>query len=516
MKKRLIAMTLSLVMVAGLLAGCGNKSAKSTENGSEASDTNKTTATATEAAAATEAPKGDLPTVKMMVVCGSIPTETKDISAKISEITSKKIGCNVELVPIEIGNVGTQLNLLLSGGDDSLDVYMTGINLQYNTVINNGQALDMTELMKPYEEEMKKALGENVYNAGFIGGKLYGVGHLLDQASTTVFNLKADIAAKYGYKNGDKVTLDQLTDIFAKIRKDYPDTPIIGPMNGSINFGDTRVDKLGNNLGVLANYGQDVKVVDYYESKEYTEMLGYFKKWKEMGCFMPDLLNVTDAPVDYIPAGKAFGCWAGHFDAKMNGIWSTQNFGVEMASLQVFDNAVAVTPWAYESINPASKNPKEAAGLIYLLSTDADVENLLINGMEGVDYKLLEDGSATYVDGKDVSSTGWCMGYSWANVNSTISVPFNYPSNYYDLLMSANKNAKQSKAFGCQFDLTSVSDEVSACTNVVNQYEKALAAGAVDDYASTVSEFQKALKDAGIDKIIAAKQEQLDAFLANK
>lgn len=513
MKKRLLALLLSSVMAVALLAGCGNNSAGNT-GGAKSTSGAKNEEPTKAADKGTES--GKLPTIKMMVVCGSIPTETKDIAAKLSEITSKKIGCNVDLVPIEIGNLTTQLNLLLSGGDDSLDVYMTGIGIPYSTVVNNGQALDMAELMKPYADEMKAALGENVYNAGYTNGKLYGIGHLLDQASTTLFNLRADIASKYGYKNGDKITLDQLTDMFAKIRKDYPDTPIIGPMNGSINFSDSRVDKLDNNLGVLANYGQDDKVIDYYESKQYEELTGYFKKWKDMGCYMPDLLNVTDAPVDYIPAGKAFGCWAGHFSAKMNGLWSTQNFGVEMASLQVFDDAVAVTPWAYECINPATKSPEQSAGLIYLLATDPDVENLLINGIEGVDYQRADDGSATYVKGKDVSSTGWCMGYSWANMNSTLSLPFNYPADYFDQLKAANKNAKQSKAFGCQFDLTSVSDEVSACTNVVNQYANSLAAGAADNYDSTLDQFQQALKDAGIDKIIAAKQEQLDTFLANK
>lgn len=509
MKKRLLAMLLSSVIAVTLLAGCGNSSSEST-GGAGSGGTSE--------AADTGSESGDLPTITMMVVCGSIPTETEDIAAKLSEITSKKIGCNVELIPIEIGNLTTQLNLLLSGGDNTLDVYMAmnGLGVAYSTVVNNGQALDMAELMKPYAEEMKAALGENVYNSGYVNGKLYGIGRLLDQASVTVFNLRADIASKYGYKNGDKITLDELTDMFSKIRTEYPDTPIIGPMNGSINFGDTRVDQLGNNLGVLANYGQDDQVIDYYESKEYEELTGYFEKWKEMGAYMPDLLNVTDAPVDYIPAGKAFGCWAGHFSAEMNGIWSTQNFGVEMASLQVFDDAVAVTPGAYECINPATKYPEQSAGLIHLLATDPDVENLLVNGIEGVDYQLADDGSAKYVDGKDVSSTGWCMGYSWANLNSTLSVPFNYPADYFDQLKAANENAKQSKAFGCQFDLTSVSDEVSACTNVVNQYANALAAGAVDDYAAALDEFRQALKDAGIDKIVAAKQDQLDAYIANK
>lgn len=79
---------------------------------------------------------------------------------------------------------------------------------------------------------------------------------------------------------------------------------------------------------------------------------------------------MSDAPIDYIPSGKAFGCFASHFSAEMNGIWSSQNFGTDIASLQIYEDAVAITPGAYECINPATKNPEAAAALIYLMATD--------------------------------------------------------------------------------------------------------------------------------------------------
>lgn len=85
---------------------------------------------------------------------------------------------------------------------------------------------------------------------------------------------------------------------------------------------------------------------------------------------MADILNVTDAPIDYIPSGKAFGCFANVTSVpEMNGIWSSQNFGTDIASLQIYEDAVAITPGAYECINPATKNPEAAAALIYLMAT---------------------------------------------------------------------------------------------------------------------------------------------------
>ena len=431
---------------------------------------------------ATQAQAEDDPTITLMIICGSVPADVSLVAEKVSEITREKIGCNVDFICTEIGNAATQLNLLLSGGDDTLDVYPAGWMTQtYLTVINNGQALPLDDLIAPYLDEIKSVMGENVVEAARVNGQLYGSTCLLDQPSTAVFNLRADVAAEFGYKNGDKISLDELTELFRKIRAAYPDTPIIGPMNGGPNISDSRVDNLGNGLGVLTNYGQTTTVTNYYESDEYMDLVAHIKEWKDMDAYMPDLLNITDAPVDYMPAGKALGCFASHFSAELNGIWASQNFGVETASLQIYDDAVAATPWGYYCVNPASKNADKAVGLLYLMATDHDVVNLLINGVEGVHYQLLEDGSAAYMDGKDVSSTGWCMGYSWTALNSTISTPFMYPADYYEQLLNANKTAKQSMAFGCQFDLTGVSDAVAACTNVVNQFNKAIQAGAVED-----------------------------------
>ena len=79
--------------------------------------------------------------------------------------------------------------------------------------------------------------------------------------------------------------------------------------------------------------------------------------------------------------------------------------------------------------------------------------------------------------------------------------------------MAANAAADRSKAFGSQFDTTECADALAACTNVVNQYANPLLSGAVQDVDATAEQFRQALRDAGIDEIIAVKQAQLDEYL---
>lgn len=485
--KRVVAILLSVLMLAGLLAGC---------NSDSKSDAGE-----------------DYPTIRIQMTCLNVPKDVALVEEKVSEITREKIGCNVEFIMMEVANQSQQLSLLLSGGDDSIDIFFkSGLS----TIVSSGQALDLTELIKPYEKDFAEALGQHVFDCGYLNGKYWGVPKLLNQVSQAMYSIPADLAAEFGYKNGDALTFETLDKLLADIHAKYPDTPLIGPRDGTCIFSDSRIDQLSTGdyyLGVLNNYGQSDTVINYYESEEFLEMMSYIEKWNKAGYYMTDVLNVTEAPIDLIPTGRCFGCFSGHFSAYLNGIWQSENFGTEMACMTIFPSCYSKTPTNFYCVNQASSHPEKAVAMLHLLATDADIVNLMINGIEGVHYKVLEDGSATYMDGKDASDNGWCLGYSWANLNSTISIPFNYPPDYFEVLLNSNETALRSKAFGFIFDTSNVTDEIAACTNVYNQYYKPLFSDAIDDYPAMIETLQKEMKAAGIDKIIAEKQAQLDAFL---
>jgi putative aldouronate transport system substrate-binding protein len=79
------------------------------------------------------------------------------------------------------------------------------------------------------------------------------------------------------------------------------------------------------------------------------------------------------------------------------------------------------------------------------------------------------------------------------------------------LMLEENKNSAVSPALGFTFDNSSVSNEESAVLNVINEYLPGLNTGSVDPEVE-IPKFIDKLKAAGLDKIIAAKQTQLDAW----
>ena len=89
------------------------------------------------------------------------------------------------------------------------------------------------------------------------------------------------------------------------------------------------------------------------------------------------------------------------------------------------------------------------------------------------------------------------------------------PADNNDLMYRENHESKTSPAFGFTFDNSSVKTEYTAVTNVINQYLPGLVWGSIDP-ETDLPKFQAALKDAGLDAIIAEKQKQLDAWAAQQ
>ena len=69
-----------------------------------------------------------------------------------------------------------------------------------------------------------------------------------------------------------------------------------------------------------------------------------------------------------------------------------------------------------------------------------------------------------------------------------------------------------SKAFGYTFDISNVKTQAAAVSSVIGEYGPSLSCGVVD-VDEKLPEFIQALKDAGIDDVIAENQKQFDAWL---
>ncbi len=161
-----------------------------------------------------------------------------------------------------------------------------------------------------------------------------------------------------------------------------------------------------------------------------------------------------------------------------------------------------------------ASEPEAAMKFLNLMYSDSDISDLLNYGIEGVHYQVSEEGVYTYLPGQDASSCTYHPEMTWIWPNSYIGGEWQGAApEIGEKMTEFNKSARKSGAMGFTFDNSGVINEATACSNVMKQYSYGLEVGAVD-VDSVLPEFRQALKDAGIDKVIAEKQRQLDEWLA--
>lgn len=448
------------------------------------------------------------------------PVDTQKVQDAINAITKDRYGIEVEFQISDSSSYKQNMTLALSGGEQ-VDILST-ISNGYNTMVQQGYLLDLEEndLLKNFGSGIVDAVGSEYIDACRVDGKLYGVPNNRDMAQGRGC---AAIATEYlegiGYpvdntKEIIKISLDELNDIYAKLHEKYPDLEVYRPVALSMSQ-FSNVDLLGGNaFGVLLNYGKELKVENLFTSDYYKEYCARIYDYNQKGYIGKDSVTDTTAVTELVKAGTLMGYTTGG----KPGIKSQESnlCGRPMTIFQTMDDfisssAVASFPWAI-SINTV--NAEASMRLLNAFYTDADLADLLGWGMEGTHYKVLDSGLINFADGVDATNSGWNHSMGWLMPNQFITHIWegNDPA-LWENIKSFNENAQKSAASGFTFDTTNVATEMTSVQNVYDEFQKSIEYGFLDP-ATGIDEMNTKMAKAGLDKIIAEKQTQLDAWAA--
>lgn len=173
------------------------------------------------------------------------------------------------------------------------------------------------------------------------------------------------------------------------------------------------------------------------------------------------------------------------------------------------------------SIPITSENPEKAFQLLNLLYGDNDLDVMLQFGLEGKTYEVVEENEEgdkviRFLPGLDSSTAPYYQNAGVYGNRLTWPVFEPNPVDINKQLREFNASITDvTPALGYCFVTDSVQSEYAAVQAVINQYIGVISAGAIDP-ALELPEFNQALKDAGIDTIIAENQRQLDEWLASQ
>lgn len=516
MKRKCLALILSAMMTAGILAGCGGNGTTETPD----AQTAETAAEGGEAAASDTAVNFDEEPYEavFMYWASNDPRDLASVEEAFNELTMAQLNMKVKLQPITIGTHAQQIQMILSS-DDKLDIFPYWASSEMSTYIESGFVVDISEYLDTVGQDMVEIVGREDIACCGLNGYMTGAPTMHERTNPVTFIFRTDLFEETGIAAEEVKTLDDVTKVYEKVREKHPDIVLYGGSSG-MTFAQlslqSLVDPLADGFGVLMNAGQETTVTNWFESEQFMEICKTARDWQEKGYTSADMATSTDSGESLMRAGNLFSftCW-GKPNTKAEKDAMT---GYDTTCIQITQDAcyTSSTNGCSYAIAANSEDPEKAVMLLNWIYKTKEANDLINWGIEGKDYVVLEDGTIDYPEGITKENVGYHQDYGWAMPNQFNSYIWTgNDTDIWEQYQAVRDNATKSKAYGFYFDNSGVVNEVSSLSSVYSEYIVSLGTGIVDP-EKTVAEFNEKLYASGLQTVMEEKQAQLDEWMAQQ
>ncbi|RXZ82904.1 DUF3502 domain-containing protein [Paenibacillaceae bacterium] len=508
--KRTVSLMFAMLLVVGLLAACSGKN-----NGSESGNGGESPTKTPETNAGGDKANADPYTVKIVFVGPATDEAVKEVAEAATAITKPKFNTTIEMIRLDYGAFQEQVNLMLSSGE-KFDL-MPNFAFNTPTAANNGQILELDELLTNYGQDMLEQISNEDWLCVTIGGKIYAVPNNKEKAQGYGIAMDTEILEAVGYDVAQIKSQDDLEQLFKQVKEKYPNVHPLVSDNGHMGQMPVMKDDLGYDFGVLENAldADNMTVVNWFETETYKQQVEFRYKLAQQGLIMPDASTNTESAGSLIGAGKGFAAFTNTkpgIDAEWQRKTGKKMTVVEL--VQPFTTTSGVSNQWY--IPHSSEKPARAMEVLNEMYVNPALADILVNGIEGKHY--IKDESAgvlKHPEGIDAANTTYSS-VAWAWLNELITTPWEADgADIWKDTTAFNESALASAAKGFMWNNSDVLNEITASNNVLAKYNSALEGGSLDP-ETTLPRFIQELKEAGVQKIVEAKQQQLDAWLAEK
>ncbi|MDR0405282.1 MAG: DUF3502 domain-containing protein, partial [Clostridiales bacterium] len=233
--------------------------------------------------------------------------------------------------------------------------------------------------------------------------------------------------------------------------------------------------------------------------------------WFQKGYIRKDFLTVTDDSVD--TAANRYAVQVASLKPGIEGemYLRTNKEYVTKAIGTPYVNSLAGAS-AMLAVSRNSQNPEKAVQLIELFNTDKELFNLFLFGIEGKHYSKTgpEQVKVFEESGYKLGSAAWAFGNQFNAWYTDVQQP-----GIWEETDRINREAEVSCFRGFIFDTEPIKSELAQIMAVQKEYDDDKLFARTDWEQAFEAKTQK-IKLAGIDKVVAEVQRQLDEFKAAK
>lgn len=521
-----------IVLVIILSAMLVLQACSSNNNKNSASETTNEASSEPSESNASKDPASETPELEpyevSIVYFGTPQADDALVEEKLNEFFKEKINATVKLQPVAASDYQNRTELMMNTGE-KMDLVFTASWLNYFGNVTKGAFLELDELLDKHGQGIKDSIHPLYLEAPRLKGKLYAVPTNKEITQGQSFTYRKDIVDKY---NIPIETINKWADLepwYEKISKEEPGLTNLYLAGGSGNAGGDIYMMFETNsnyrpVGPTPSKTQ-MFLVDYTASEMKVKTIldpelvainkkefELFRKYYEKGYINSDAGTSKTNVIDIRRQGKLWmssGVWKPGADIELK---IADNNQFDYVSHVVTEPIVTtdLATGSMMSISRTSEDPERAMMVLNYLHTDPYVINLIVHGIEGKHYKKVGDNHIEPIADSGYGSTPlfWVIGSQMLNYLKP-----GQPDDLYTNWKKFNDEAVRFPLMGFVFDDTNVKNEIAELTAVITEY-KILSTGAVANPSKLIDERNAKLKTAGIEKVQAELQAQIDVWWA--
>ena len=521
--KKILAFTLAMLLLVGVLAGCG------ASNNTDTSDNNKGTNNSNDV---TPSPGGndevDLSEEVHLIyyLWGGEGPANQDILDEINKYLKEDINATLEVKYIDWGEIATKYPLLFASGEE-FDMSHASPNaaISYFTLAAQSALTDITDMLDKVAPILKNEIPESTWNGTKYKGRIYGVPTLYSEFTPSGYVYRRDLMEKYGLDEINSVeTLEKYMDAVVE-NENFP--PLNGNSSDAINLYRMLVDTTGSWIAapgipleqlflVATSPSNYDDIIHPAFTQEFEDWAVLMHKWSEKGYWPKDILSSQQDAKTNFNNGNSGGFithmadWTGNYGAFKESMpdvetdfWTFAEANNKIMRKMGVENTTV--------ISANSKHPERALMAIEKFMTEEKYYRLIQYGIEGRQYEIV-DGLVVQPENfdPDVDAGGFA---AWALRNDRFNIPYaSEDPRRYELIDKWNQVAINNPYMGFSFDDSNVATELSSIANVNSQIGIQIMLGKTQDPKEAVEQYRNQLLQAGIERLIEEIKSQLEDF----
>lgn len=507
--KKVALLVVSIFMLTSIFVGCENKNTDTVEKVAEDSQSNENEQSVD---------KLEDVTLKMYLL-GDKAKDFDLVYDEINKMLKQDINAAVEVDFMGWGDFQQKYPLVFASGED-FDVIYSANWAFYNSQATKGGFLEITnDMLEQYAPKTAETIYEDAWEQAKVNGKVYMLPMNYKELTNYVYVVRGDLMKKYGISEINSVEdFEEYLAAIAENEKQFIPLDIGSEFDCAFAFERLLVTpndfgNIGNPFLYIDRNDENYEVFDITQRPEFLESVQKLKEWKDKGYWSKSAIVNKMTSKDSFLNGKSACAILNLNDAQ--GHYNSLSEAHPEWDVKVFDaqhgKAINITPFTGNgmSIHAQSKNPERALMFLDLLRNDERYADLVAYGIVGKHYELTSDNKIKPLpDTGNYPIDGNC---NWGLRNDKFwKVVEGGMPNYTEIRDSWEKIAKPNPLATFNFDDSNVKNETATLYNIYKTDFKALMLGFTENPEEDVKRIQNIIKTAGIDKVKAEVQAQID------